>query len=127
MKEKQSERRNMLVKYFEEGASVPCTCSTGDGQNTHDHLRCANLRCWSIVDESNVASARIAGADRLRCKGWASGTLCGVFVGDTTTRYRWEAVESLRIHRSPRRVRGCGRSIAWNVFSLPGLVLIGLG
>jgi len=38
VKEKQSERRNMLVKYFEEDAIVPCTCSTGDGRDAHDHL-----------------------------------------------------------------------------------------
>jgi len=40
VKEEQSERRNVLVKYFEEGASVPCTRSAGDGRDasTHDHL-----------------------------------------------------------------------------------------
>ena len=120
----------MLVKYFEEGAIVSCTCSTGDGQDTHDHLPMCQSAMLVDVDESKVAAARIAGADRLRCKAWASGTLCCVCIGDTTTRYRWEAVESLRIHRSPRKVRGCGPSIAQiaqSVFSLAGLVLIGLG
>ena len=96
----------------------------------HDHLPMCQSAMLVDVDESKVAAARIVGADRLRCKAWASGTLCGVCIGDTTTRYRWEAVESLRIHRSPRKVRGCGPSIAQiaqSVFSLAGLVLIGLG
>ena len=53
----------MLVKYFEEDAIVSCTCSTGDVQDTHDHLPMCQSAMLVDVDESKVAAARIQISD----------------------------------------------------------------